>query len=300
MTNSEMERLLKTVETKTLTEEVEKTTHGCFAPLPSGRTRYEVKGEGEAVVLVHGYATPYYIYDKLFAALVESGFKVLRYDLLGRGFSERVKTDYTPDLFSRQLLEIVDYVFGHDEKFYLVGTSMGGTITATFASEYPDRVKKLILLAPAGMDTFMPPFYMKLCDIPGLGNFIFKNVAGKMLLKRCATELLYSTDDIDYYVRSFADAAQYKGFLDCTLSSLRKTILNTKYATEKYKIVGKTNIPVLAIWGTNDKTMPYYQSERLKEVLPNVRLITYENSGHIFVFDEGQRTADDVLKFIKE
>ena len=135
---------------------------------------------------------------------------------------------------------------------------------------------------------------------PGLGNFIFKNVAGKMLLKRCATELLYSTDDIDYYVRSFADAAQYKGFLDCTLSSLRKTILNTKYATEKYKIVGKTNIPVLAIWGTNDKTMPYYQSERLKEVLPNVRLITYENSGHIFVFDEGQRTADDVLKFIKE
>lgn len=141
MTDSEMERLLKTVETKTLTEEVEKTTQGCFAPLPSGRTRYEVKGEGEAVVLVHGYATPYYIYDKLFAALVESGFKVLRYDLLGRGFSERVKTDYTPDLFSRQLLEIVDYVFGHDEKFYLVGTSMGGTITATFTSEYPDRVK---------------------------------------------------------------------------------------------------------------------------------------------------------------
>ena len=34
MTDSEMERLLKTVETKTLTEEVEKTTHGCFAPLP--------------------------------------------------------------------------------------------------------------------------------------------------------------------------------------------------------------------------------------------------------------------------
>ena len=44
MTDSEMERLLKTVETKTLTEEVEKTMHGCFAPLPSGRTRYEVKG----------------------------------------------------------------------------------------------------------------------------------------------------------------------------------------------------------------------------------------------------------------
>lgn len=219
--------------------------HGCFAPLPSGRTRYEVKGEGEAVVLVHGYATPYYIYDKLFAALVESGFKVLRYDLLGRGFSERVKTDYTPDLFSRQLLEIVDYVFGHDEKFYLVGTSMGGTITATFTSEYPDRVKKLILLAPAGMDTFMPPFYMKLCDIPGLGNFIFKNVAGKMLLKRCATELLYSTDDIDYYVRSFADAAQYKGFWTARFRRFEKQFLTRNTQQKNTKSSGKRISPCL-------------------------------------------------------
>lgn len=78
MTDSEMERLLKTVETKTLTEEVEKTTQGCFAPLPSGRTRYEVKGEGEAVVLVHGYATPYYIYDKLLRRLskADSRFEI--------------------------------------------------------------------------------------------------------------------------------------------------------------------------------------------------------------------------------
>ena len=300
MTDIEMKSLLREVETRALTPDEEKCGGGEYVTLKSGRTHYEVKGIGEAVVLVHGYATPYFIYDKLFDALVENGYRVLRYDLLGRGFSERVNTKYTPELFKTQLKELVDFVFGADEKIYLAGTSMGGTIVAAFASEYPERVKKLVLLAPAGMDTFKPPFYMKLCKVPVVGDFIFKNVAGKMLLKRCATELLYSENDVDYYVRSFAKAARYKGFLDCTLSSLRETILKTNLATEKYKIVGATNIPVLCIWGTSDKTMPYYQSERLKEVVPRVKLVTYEKSGHIFVFDEGEKTSKDVLKFIKE
>lgn len=51
-------------------------------------------------MLVHGYATPYYIYDKIFDFLVNKGYRVLRYDLLGRGFSQRVDKDYTPSLFA--------------------------------------------------------------------------------------------------------------------------------------------------------------------------------------------------------
>ena len=57
---------------------------------------------------------------------------------------------------------------------------------------------------------------------------------------------------------------------------------------------------MLCIWGTDDKTMPYYQSERFKEVCPKAKLITYEKSGHIFVYDEGERTAKDVLAFLAE
>lgn len=297
MTDTEMNSLLKSVETKALTRSEEQNIPGEFADLPSGRTHYEVKGEGEAVVLVHGYATPYYIYDKLFERFVNAGYRVLRYDLLGRGYSERVKADYTPELFARQLAEIAELVFG-EQAFYLVGTSMGGTITATFTSLHSEQVRKLVLLAPAGMDTFEPPMYMKLCKIPGLGGFIFNNVAGKLLLKRSSSELYHvSQAEKDYYTRSFAAAAVYKGFLGCTLSSLRHTILETKAATESYKAVGRSSIPVLCIWGTADKTMPYYQHERLLQVVPQVKLITYENSGHIFLFDEGDRAATDILNF---
>lgn len=300
MNDKELNVLAKSIDTIELTQSEIDKQQGTFVSLASGRTHYQVSGNGKAVILVHGYATPYYIYDKLFDAFCKNGYRVLRYDLLGRGLSERVNVDYTPQLFAKQLEEIADFVFPN-EKFMLVGTSMGGAICATYCANHSERVEKLVLLAPAGMDTFKPPLYMRLCKIKGVGELVFYGIAGKLLLKKCASELYYVSDEEkDYYFRKFAEAAKYKGFLRCTLSSLRNTILNVSQVTENYKIVGKENIPVLCIWGTIDKTMPYYQSARLKEVCKNLKFITYENSGHVFLFDEGERCAKDVLDFFGE
>lgn len=160
-------------------------------------------------------------------------------------------------------------------------------------------MKKLILLAPAGMDTFKPPLYMKISKIKGIGELVFYKVAGKLLLKKCASELYFSDDNQkDYYQRNFADAMRYKGFLKSTLSSLRNTILKTDKAMEGYRLAAQNNLPVLCIWGDIDKTMPYYQSRRLMEICPDMKLVTYKGSGHIFVFDQGQQTAKDILEFI--
>lgn len=299
MNKEEIKLALKQAEKKILNDEERSKIEGSFIDLPSGNTHYEIKGDGELVVLTHGYATPYYIYDKIFECLVSKGYKVLRYDLLGRGYSERVNAEYNAELFAKQLDELTTALF-KEEKFYLIGTSMGGIITTTYYKNHPEKVKKLILLAPAGMDTFKPPFYMKISKVPGLGELIFNNVAGPMLLKKTTSELYYVNDaEKDYYQRSFAGPIQYKGFLKATLSSLRHTILRTDLAMEGYRVVANNNLPLLVIWGTIDKTMPYYQIDRLKETCPNAKFITYENSGHIFLFDEGERVNKDILDFLK-
>lgn len=299
MTDSEIKLLVKQTETLELNDGEKSEASGSFISLPSGFTHYEMKGEGEAVVLVHGYATPYYIYDKIFDKLVEEGYKVIRYDLLGRGLSERTDAVYDPALFAKQLDELTKALLG-DEKFYLFGTSMGGSITTAFCRLYPNRAKKLVLLAPAGMDTFKPPIYMKLVKIPLLGRLIFKIVAKKALLTKCASELKYSLDEKDYYMRSFADCSKYKGFLKCTRSSLLNTILNTSETVKGYMAVNEQRLPFLVIWGTDDKTMPFYQHKRLLEVCPEVELVTFEGSGHIFLFDEGERTNSIILPFLKK
>lgn len=281
-------------------EERKKAPDGAFIDLPCGFTHYKTEGEtGDWVVLTHGYATPYFIYDKIAEGLLAAGYRVLRYDLIGRGLSERVKGPYDPALFVRQLHELTEAVLG-DEKFYLFGTSMGGTITTSFVAKYPDKVRKLVLLAPAGMH-YKVPFYMKLAAVKGIGDLVFKAVASKALVNKCASEMIYSGEEAKRdYEEKFAYCFQYKGVIDATLSSMRNTILNFDEAAKGYTGTANSGVPVLVIWGTADKTMPYYQIEEMKTVLPSARFITYENSGHIFLYDEGKRTVNDVLPFLAE
>lgn len=290
--------ILKKAETLELNDDARKKEGSSYIKLPeTGITRYEVKGEGPLMVMVHGYATPMYIYDKLFGYYSEHGYKVLRYDLVGRGMSERVDAVYDADFFALQLNEITEALFG-DEKFILFGTSMGGTITTTFIKNYPGKVNKLILLAPAGMDNFKPPFYMKLCKIKGFGPWLFNLIGAVSLLNGCASEMKYKTDEIDSYMEQFGYCLQFKGFLKCTLSSLLNTILETEKATKAYMDVHKQNVPMLVIWGTNDHTMPYYQQPRMKEVCPHAEYVTFEKAGHIFLYDQGEETIENVNRFL--
>ena len=140
---------------------------------------------------------------------------------------------------------------------------------------------------------------MKLCKIPSFGPWLFNLIGAKSLLRGCASEMKYSTNEIDPYMEKFGYCLRFEGFLRCTLSSLLNTILETEKATEAYKSVAKQDIPLLVIWGTADKTMPFYQQKQMKEICPNGEFISYEGSGHIFVFDEGERTAKDILPFLE-
>lgn len=282
-----------------ITQEIKNNADGGFVDLPSGFTHYKVEGEsGEWCVLTHGYATPLFIYDRIAEGLLKAGYRVLRYDLLGRGLSERVKADYTPALFATQLDELVNAIIP-GERFYLFGTSMGGIITTTYVAKHADRVKKLVLYAPAGM-VFDAPAYMKIAKVKGIGELMFNTLGAKILTKGCASELIYSdADTAQSYRDQFAYCTQFKGMMRATLSSLRNTILNFEENRKGYDGTRESGVPVLVVWGTNDKTMPYYQAERMQRALPDMTLVTYEGSGHVFLYDEGARTLETTLPFLK-
>jgi triacylglycerol esterase/lipase EstA (alpha/beta hydrolase family) len=100
---------------------------GQFLRLSDGLTHYEVPGpaDGPLVVLVHGFSVPYYVWDSTVTALTSAGFRVLRDDLYGRGYSDRPALDYTADVFDRQLTELLDAV-GRRRQVDVIGMSMGG------------------------------------------------------------------------------------------------------------------------------------------------------------------------------
>ena len=100
---------------------------GRFVKLSDGITHYEWKDRdnGLVVVLVHGFSAPHFVWDHTWPALVDAGFRVLKYDLYGRGYSDRRRADYNENLFDRQLLELLS-ALDVDPPIDLVGLSMGG------------------------------------------------------------------------------------------------------------------------------------------------------------------------------
>lgn len=113
-------------ETKELNEVTRAEAPGDFIELPHGRTHYELSksNEKQPVILIQGFSIPYYIWDPTFQALSDTGLNVLRYDLFGRGYSDRPRVEYSLDLFVDQLFHLVREL-GLGVPLDLVGLSMG-------------------------------------------------------------------------------------------------------------------------------------------------------------------------------
>src|SRR4029077_15195271 len=162
-------------EQRELNDSVRARMPGQFAKLSDGYTHYEIGGppDGRVVVLAAGFSVPYYIWDPTFAALTGAGFRVLRYDYYGRGFSDRPDVAYSQTFYVRQLTELLDslQITGTID---LVGLSLGGAVVTGFADTFPDRVRSIIYIAPSFRTPGSPP---PLATTPSLWNFAAAVVA---------------------------------------------------------------------------------------------------------------------------
>lgn len=106
-------------------------------------TRYDVSGEGPAVILIHGVGSSRQSWDGVVERL--EGYQTLRYDLRGHGGSGKPAGPYTLDDFVADLAALLDHV--GIAKGHVVGFSLGGLIAQGFALAHGDRVDKLVLIS---------------------------------------------------------------------------------------------------------------------------------------------------------
>jgi len=95
---------------------------------PYGFVQYALFGpeHGEKIVFVHGYSCPSPIFEKLSKSLAEDGYRVLTYDLWGRGYSDSPASVYNEGLYMAQLEFLIQQVGWSDTTFNVVGLSLGG------------------------------------------------------------------------------------------------------------------------------------------------------------------------------
>ncbi|MGF1748263.1 MULTISPECIES: alpha/beta fold hydrolase [Vibrio] len=252
---------------------------GQFVELTHGAVHYELTGnpDGPLVVLVHGFSAPSYMWDKNVPALVASGYRVLRFDLYGRGYSARPSIKYDTPLFVEQIQSLTSKVVG-DQKFHIVGLSMGGAITSAFISQFPSKILSVIYLAP-----FNKPIDIGPIARPIIGQWLGYTFFIPSLAKNQLNDLVQPELQPDWVSR-FERQMQFKGFRRAIISSSRYVI--NQDPTLNYKEVGTLGIEKLLLWGTKDIVISIEDAPRVQQLLgANTNLVILEGAGHVLQYE---------------
>lgn len=285
-------------ETRELNDETRRMTGGSFVALPDGVTHYELGNptRDNTVVLVHGFSVPYFIFDPTFHFLTQRGFRVLRYDLFGRGFSDRPDARYNIDFFVKQLTDLLD-ALRLTRPVSLIGLSMGGPITAAFTASHPERVEKLVLVDPVGARPMILSRILKAAATPLVGEAILGLVGSGGMLKNIASDVFDKKLGENFQAKYLLQM-QFKGFRRAILSTIRNNMLESFIGT--YRKIGALNKPVMLIWGRHDTTVPLRHSDDLRAAMPNIEFHIIEDCSHIPHYEKPAETNAILLDFLRK
>ena len=267
-------------EPRVLDSTVRAAMPGQFLELSDGVVHYELAGpgHGSAVVLIHGFFNAYHIWDTTLEALVEAGFRVLRYDLFGRGYSDRPHVRYNSDLFDRHILELLTSL-DIESPIDLVGGSMGGAIALIFADRHPEMVRRLCLIDPSGC---YPPHarMARLMRLPLVGELFWA---------------LYTRPE--KFSEEIRGHMAFAGHRQALLSTVRHGPFGE--IRDVYERVGKHGRPTMLIWGREDEAIPFEVSARVREVIPHAEFHAIDGAGHKPQCDRPEVVNPVLLEFLR-
>lgn len=239
------------------------------------RLAYREQGEGDPVLLIHGFASSSYVNwvsPGWFQTLTEAGYRVIAIDDRGHGQSEKSHepADYTPSLMAGDAVALLDHLgIG---KAHVMGYSMGARIAAFMALEHPSHVHSLIF---GGLGIGM---------VTGAGDW------GPIHEALLAEDPATITHPRGLMFRKFADQTKSDRL------ALAACVLTSK-ETLSAEAIGRITQPTLVAVGTKDDIGG--SPHDLAKLLPNGRSLDIPDRDHMLaVGDKVFKRA--VLEFLRE
>jgi len=262
------------------------------------KTRYWALGDkGTVVILIHGLGASADIWGYNVEALAEQ-HRVYVPDVIGFGRSDKPGPSFSPFDYTRFLDDFLNIL--RIEGASLIGQSLGGAIALHYALQFPQKVRKLVLVDSAGLGKEVI-WTLRLMSIPLVGELVsYPSRKGVELFFKFAVRdpALVTKDFVDLYYNFFSRP----GFQKFLLKIVR-SIINVAGAREEVLAPLRNNLskitqPTLIIWGERDRVLPLKHAYWGKEKLPNAELKIIEGCGHIPFFERPEEFNKLVLEFL--
>lgn len=241
------------------------------------KINYEQKGNGDLIVLLHGWGSNI----KLFANLIDllsKKYKVVAMDMPGFGESAEPPSAWCVDDYVEFVIDFLkDY---NTDKVMLLGHSFGGRVIIKMNSRknLTFKITKVILVDSAGI---LPPKSNK----KSFRTYYYK--AGKAILSTGIARKL-APDALENF-RKKMGSADY-----AAASPLMRQVLVKVVNEDLEPLLPNIKCPTLLVWGVNDTATPLSDGEKMEKLIADSGLVKLENAGHYSFLDQ-QYTFNRVM-----
>lgn len=256
---------------------------GRLVDVQGRRVHVVERGEGDPIVLVHGFASSTYDWEETILEPLARTHRVVAIDLLGMGHSARDDAlPYGFDLWTRQVVDVLDAL--GIARATLVGHSLGGAIAALVAGEHPERVERLVLVAPlVPLESSERSWLFTAAAIPGVGETMFG------MVDHLPTMPGFS----DAYRARARAVFRRAGTRHALLRHTRRGHDDARlFATYKHVVA-----PTLFVYGTADEMIPWTAFRRTAPAIHGALVLPIEGAGHWIMRDEAPRLLDAIEHF---
>lgn len=240
---------------------------------------YVTEGEGDLVVLLHGWGSNITLFNNMIG-LLSTKYRVLALDMPGFGQSDEPETVWDVDNYTDFVIDFIKDFINDKEKITFLGHSFGGRIIIKMNARenLPFEISKIILVDSAGVRP-------KISTSQKIKQGVFRKVK-KVLTSDAVTKAFPELMD---NLRNMNGSADY-----LAASPLMKQVLVKVVNEDLTDLFELVTAPTLLIWGENDTATPVSDAELMEEKMKDAGLVVIPGCGH-YSFLEGQAMFNRVL-----
>jgi pimeloyl-ACP methyl ester carboxylesterase len=250
-----------------------------------GIVHYEVYGRGRPVILLHGWLGSWGLWQETMAYLGRY-YRTYALDFWGFGESGKKRDSYAVQDFVSLVDQFMEQLGINQAP--LVGHSMGGTVSLAVAIQYPQRVRKVVVVGSPITGSSLSVL-LKLFGRRPIAWIVYNNMWGFRAFYHFLSR--FYTHDRRWPQMMDHDLSKItlESFL-LSIASLRRTDLR--------QFIGQVKIPVMGMYGDRDVVVSPNQWKALSEGIPLARIERYHTAGHFIMLDEPLKFMETLRDFL--